>query len=301
MAFEHHPLVSIVIPFYNRSFTMLSCLEKIKGQTYDQYEIIAVDDGSTEKYDFSLINEKVDKLIRLKKNRGPGYARKIGRENAKGDFIVYLDSDDWWSSNFLEKCVESLLQYPECGMVFTNTMQSRNGIVVEERLMGKIPNKILPSLFKKRAWSTSASVWRKEVSLPECWKPFRDHEDYLHEVLCASINNNLRVVKEAVTYKDASELIQTRYHNNDLIKSLSAIVRYTQEDMTKGLFTFLINKINVRAVRIDYGCFITLLKAIQREKNKRLKRFCLMVFLFALNNLNINSFRYRVINNLRRD
>jgi glycosyltransferase involved in cell wall biosynthesis len=293
-------LVSVIIPFFNRSQIVSNCLRNVKNQTYKNVEIIAIDDCSTEIYDCSIFKANNTKLIKLDKNRGPGYARKIGRENASGEFIVYLDSDDWWCPNFLSECVAVLTENPECGMVYTNTVQLKDGIALDERIKGECPNKILPSLFKRRCWSTSSSVWRKEVSLPEFWKPYRDHEDYLHEVLCASINNETRYVSGATTYKNANTSNQTKYHNHDLESSLIAIVKHTKTDMTKGLFAFTVNKISLRT-KVNYKCVKILLLAAQREKNKLFERVILIFFLNILYTLKIDNFRYRIINNLRKD
>ena len=294
-------LVSIVIPFYNRSKIMAECLEKIQDQTYKSYEIIAVDDGSTEEYDESLIEKKVDKFIRLEKNSGPGYARQIGREAAHGDFIAYLDSDDWWSPNFLAACVSALIQNPECGMAYTNTIQLENGIKFNNRLRKKTPDKILPALFKMRSWSTASSVWRKEVSLPEFWKAYRDHEDYLHEVLCASKNNAVKFVSEAETFTNIVVSNRTEYQNSELLRSLRAIIESIKPNMTEGLFAFVTKKLDLNSVKIDYACLQLLLRASEKDNDKHLNRFPLIYTLHILHKFSIERFRHRIVQNLKRE
>ena len=88
------PLVSIIIPFYNRHDLVITALNYISLQTYKNIEVILIDDGS----DYALeINDDFGldmQLKRLKENKGPGYARRVGRQMAKGKYVCYLDSDD---------------------------------------------------------------------------------------------------------------------------------------------------------------------------------------------------------------
>ena len=99
------PKISIIIPVYNAGKYLEKCLESVKHQTLGQIQIICVNDCSTdnsqaiiEKY----LYDKRFKLVNLKKNRGPGYARNKGLEKAKGDYIMFLDPDDWLNKNACE-------------------------------------------------------------------------------------------------------------------------------------------------------------------------------------------------------
>src|SRR5690554_1214665 len=98
-------VVSIIVPFYNRHDLVVAALKNISLQTYKDIEVILIDDGSdnvlTIDDDFGLDIQ----LKRLEENKGPGNARRVGRQMAKGKYICYLDSDDWWSDNFIEECV----------------------------------------------------------------------------------------------------------------------------------------------------------------------------------------------------
>lgn len=99
------PIVSIVVPVYNGSNyidTFFSCLNK---QTYSDYEVILVDDGSKDdSYEKSIAYSQKDSRIKIfsKENGGPGSARNYGIERASGDYIVFFDIDDEFESNVLE-------------------------------------------------------------------------------------------------------------------------------------------------------------------------------------------------------
>jgi glycosyltransferase involved in cell wall biosynthesis len=100
-------LVSIIIPTYNTEKFIGDTLQSVQNQTYQNWEMILVDDASTDRT-VSVIEEfaKNDsriKLFKLEKNSGNGFARNIAVEKAVGKYIAYLDADDLWFSNKLEK------------------------------------------------------------------------------------------------------------------------------------------------------------------------------------------------------
>ncbi|MCQ2498088.1 MAG: glycosyltransferase family 2 protein [Lachnospiraceae bacterium] len=103
-------LVSIVIPVYNTSKYLSQCLNSVINQTYKSLEIICVDDGSTDN-SLSILKEYADKDSRIriftKKNEGKGAAsaRNLGLSNATGDYILFLDSDDFFEPNMVEDVV----------------------------------------------------------------------------------------------------------------------------------------------------------------------------------------------------
>ena len=94
----NNPLVSIIIPIYNREQTLERCLCSIIRQTYPNLEIIAVDDGSTDHSRVILERyEKKDPRLHViyKKNSGVSESRNLGLQMAKGDFVQFVDADDW--------------------------------------------------------------------------------------------------------------------------------------------------------------------------------------------------------------
>ncbi len=106
-------LISVIIPVYNVSRYLRQCVDCVLNQTYRQLQIILVDDGSTDG-SAQMCDEyaRQDERIRVihKPNGGLSDARNVGTENAKGDYIVYLDADDCWNSNgYLQKMLDSII------------------------------------------------------------------------------------------------------------------------------------------------------------------------------------------------
>ncbi|WP_051204387.1 glycosyltransferase [Butyrivibrio sp. VCD2006] len=103
------PLFSIVIPVYNREQYIDRAVESVICQTYDDWELILVDDGSTDSSaELCDIYSKRDNRIRVlhEDNRGPGAARNCGLNVASGEYVLFLDSDDWYELNCLKECAD---------------------------------------------------------------------------------------------------------------------------------------------------------------------------------------------------
>jgi teichuronic acid biosynthesis glycosyltransferase TuaG len=98
-------MVSVIIPFFNRIDWLDEAIESVLQQSYKDFEIILINDGSKEDLSSILLKYKDKIIYQIKENGGPGSARNLGIEIAKGDFIAFLDSDDIWSSDKLEKQV----------------------------------------------------------------------------------------------------------------------------------------------------------------------------------------------------
>ncbi|QKF81109.1 glycosyltransferase family 2 protein [Halarcobacter ebronensis] len=103
-------LVSIITPSYNSAKFISETIESVLAQTYKNWEMIIVDDCSPDKAN-DIINKYIKKdnrirLIKLKKNKGPAVARNIATKEARGKYIAFLDSDDIWFNNKLEKQID---------------------------------------------------------------------------------------------------------------------------------------------------------------------------------------------------
>lgn len=119
---EEKGLLSIVIPYYNLPDTIDDTIESIKKSSYTNYEIIIVNDGSTTKEAINALEKyRDDKQIRIIdiKNAGLANARNVGAENAKGEFIAFIDADDVIEETFYQKSVEILNKYNNVSYVYS--------------------------------------------------------------------------------------------------------------------------------------------------------------------------------------
>ena len=106
-------LVSVIIPVYNVEGYLLECVESVRNQTHKLLEIILVDDGSTDNSGNLCENYlKIDKRIKVihKLNGGLSSARNVGIQNATGEFIAFVDSDDWIENTMIQRLLTSCLE-----------------------------------------------------------------------------------------------------------------------------------------------------------------------------------------------
>ncbi|HBF44595.1 MAG TPA: glycosyltransferase family 2 protein, partial [Clostridiales bacterium] len=100
---------SVIVPLYNAESTIKACIESVINQTYKDFELIIVDDGSTDKGG-AFSDEYAKKFDNVKvfhvENGGAGKARNIGVSLSKGEYLLYLDSDDEWESSLLKNLEE---------------------------------------------------------------------------------------------------------------------------------------------------------------------------------------------------
>lgn len=134
------PKVSVIIPTYNREDFIEETIQSVLDQTYKDFEIIVVDDGSTDNTKKKL--EKFNSKIKLieQKNSERAVSRNNGIKNAQGEYIAFLDSDDLWFKNKLEKQVEVLdknkdyvLTYCQCLRINENGLNIK---IAERQLKG---------------------------------------------------------------------------------------------------------------------------------------------------------------------
>ncbi|MBF6652357.1 hypothetical protein C3B47_05555 [Flavobacterium columnare] len=110
-------MFSVIIPLYNKEDYIYNSLVSVINQTYTHFEIIIVNDGSTDK-SLEIVKTINDSRIKIfeQTNKGVSSARNLGIKNTKGSLIAFLDADDIWEKNHLEEIQQLYSLYPNCGM-----------------------------------------------------------------------------------------------------------------------------------------------------------------------------------------
>lgn len=112
-------MISVVIPLYNKEKSITKTLQSVLAQTYTDYEILVVDDGSTDASAevVRIVMDQTNKIRLLqKRNGGVSSARNYGIRNANSEYIALLDGDDLWEPTFLEEQVKLIHNFPRAGM-----------------------------------------------------------------------------------------------------------------------------------------------------------------------------------------
>lgn len=124
------PLVSVIIPCYNREKYVAETVESVLGQTWSSIELLVVDDGSTDG-SRSILERFTDRIILLEHpgrlNKGQSASINLGLERCRGEYVAILDSDDLFAPDKIRKQVAFLIENPDIGLVYSN------GYVIDEQ------------------------------------------------------------------------------------------------------------------------------------------------------------------------
>lgn len=186
-----NPLVSIIVPTYNRAYCIGRTIDSVLSQSYDNYEIVIVDDGSSDSTD-KYLEEKYGNENRIhyiyQENKGVSAARNLGLSEAKGSYIALLDSDDVWKPWKLEAQVAVLNSFPEVGMVWTDMEAiGKDGKVFQKRY--------LRTMYDAYKWYKNSDLFYESHSLSDCMSDLppniRDANLYIGDIYSKMIMGNL--------------------------------------------------------------------------------------------------------------
>lgn len=233
------PLVSIIIPVHNVEKYLLKCLKSIQLQTYSTFEVILVDDGSTD-HSGDICDDFVKKDTRFacyhRLNEGVAAARNFGLENASGELIMFVDSDDWVSPNIIS-VLEKVLREQKADIVACESYYVRGEKKNNPNLTGMVTNLnridalnllISDRVFRSRLWGRlyKAKVW-ENISFP-VGKTYEDVSTLYKTYLQA---NKFSFVHQALYYYNQRD--GSIVHPNDY-KSLFPLLE-ARESRFQGL------------------------------------------------------------------
>lgn len=164
------PKISVVIPLYNKEKSIARTIESILNQTLHDFELVIVDDGSTDKSIDVVRDFKDDRIVLIQqKNAGPGAARNTGVRNAKADWIVFLDADDENLPDSLEFFSEMIEEYPEADIFDTGKYLRRGEELMKGNhpIEGWVKNPMKECFFLRVLPGAGFSVFRKTL-LEQC-------------------------------------------------------------------------------------------------------------------------------------
>ena len=157
--------VSIIIPTYNSAKYIPDAINSILNQTFKDYEIIIVDDGSTDNTR-EILNKYNSKIRYIyQENKGPSAARNIGIKNAKGKYIAFLDADDIWLPDKLQRQMKLFANESSVSFVYTSSyIMNENGFILRKmQCYNRSRRKILNELYlSKSIGNTSSTIIKKE-------------------------------------------------------------------------------------------------------------------------------------------
>ncbi|MFS4482687.1 glycosyltransferase family 2 protein [Hyunsoonleella sp. 2307UL5-6] len=177
-------MISVVIPLYNKEHTITRTLETVLEQTYKEFEVVIINDGSTDNGISVIKDFTTDHRIRIinQSNKGVSVARNEGVRHAKYEYVAFLDGDDEWLPEYLSKMHEAIQKFPKAGL-FCCAGKVRSAGIEHLRLANKYNNLITKIDFYENPnvfLHTSATIVTKtEFSKTEGFpKGMKRNQDY---------------------------------------------------------------------------------------------------------------------------
>ncbi len=205
------PLFTVIIPTFNRKDFLKIAVNSVFDQTFDDFEIIIIDDGSTDDTK-QMLYEYSDKRIKYfyQENKGVSFARNKGLEQSNGKYIAFLDSDDRWVANKLEKTFEYINNFPEIKIFHTEEVWYRRGKLLNQNKKHKKPDGyVYFNALPICCIGMSTAVVEKELfddvgifdqSLPAC----EDYDFWLR----ATSRYEVKLIPQSLTIKDGGRADQ---------------------------------------------------------------------------------------------
>ena len=161
---EKSPIVSVIIPTYNGSKSISATIESVLNQTFKDFEIIVVDDGSTD--DTTVVLKQYKNRIHYfrKSNGGPASARNLGLRNARGKYIAFLDHDDIWLPSKLTIQTECMENHSDVGLVYSDIYEEVEGKRSLSYYDNRIPRSgyVFKALFRENFIANVSALIRRE-------------------------------------------------------------------------------------------------------------------------------------------
>ena len=179
------PLISVIIPVYGVEKYISQCLESVINQTYNNLEIIVINDGTKDR-SAEIAKEYAAKDSRIKvydfKNGGLSVARNRGLEIATGEYISYLDSDDWLDTKMYETLLETAMKNEadmvKCGIIETNGASEEKITFSDVKIINNEQHKAFENYFKGILWTLASNgLYKNELAKKVKFPDNVVHED----------------------------------------------------------------------------------------------------------------------------
>lgn len=242
------PKVSVIIPCYNSENYIKKCLESVLYQSYKNIEIICIDDGSTD--DTIEILKKYSERVKIieQSHRGIVAAKKNGIKNAKGKYVLFLDSDDWIAQGLVSDCVDYIERYEVESVYFGYCLMKGNA---ESKCIPKLKKGIYDNQFicnnlydtnkceKNFNWAQWAYLVEKE-KIEECLNAIKDGIIIYEDIACMwmyLVNSTKIYVTDKVYYYYRVHSDSTgRKMNTRALQSVDLVYNYLIEAISNHAY-----------------------------------------------------------------
>lgn len=267
MDITYKPRISIITPVYNVEKYLDRCVKSVLNQSYTNFELILIDDGSKDSSGLKC-DDWADKDCRVvvihQDNAGAGAARNKGIEIAKGDLIGFVDSDDWVESNMYELLVNALKMYPEADIAECETFRTNGSKKIDNNgkqavnFCLKSRKQMLEEFFRIYGGESNYGIYTKLIK-KDIIKDFRFIEGTISEDVMASyyfythsdkvvkvntklynyFQNQEGVTRKKVSKRDLEYIDAFKRINKDIQKKWPELKKYSEINYARANFTIL--------------------------------------------------------------
>jgi teichuronic acid biosynthesis glycosyltransferase TuaG len=197
------PLVSVVTPVYNAALFLEETIQSVLNQTYPHWELILVDDFSTDA-SFEIANtyclkDSRIKCFQLSENQGAGIARNLGIKEATGTFIAFLDADDLWFPEKLQKQLDFMIKN-NCNICYSSYQLMNEDGSLQPKLIEALPQLTFKKLLKSNYIGNLTGIYNA-AALGKIYAPIiRKRQDWALWLNAIKIEKKAMGIKESLAY-----------------------------------------------------------------------------------------------------
>jgi len=240
-------LISVIIPYYKKKNSILKTVNSVLNQIYQNFEIIIIYDDENNN-DLNFINEIKNKdnrifIIKNKKQMGAGNSRNIGINNSKGEFIAFLDADDTWKNDKLDKQIKFMkINNYEASHTSYSIINERNEV---------IGNRTARNFFKLKELLKSCDIGTSTVMIKRNlinndvkFAPLKTKEDFVLWLKLLQKNIKIYGLNEILTYWSRSNSSLSSSTIQKLIDGFSVYYKYMNFNYLKSIYYLFCLSIN---------------------------------------------------------
>lgn len=279
---------SIIIPVYNAEKIITRCLESLARQTFRDFEVVMVDDGSKDRSaavieSFLSVHNDISAQLLRQQNAGAGVARNVGICHSKGEYIVFLDSDDYVEDDYLE-CVNEKIDSEKADVVFIDIIREKEGgAVIRHEDMSRFASLGKERLIRwqltgKTPWGGCRKVVRSSIIKNNnlTYAPIKVGEESIFSFRILQIADKIAFQPKAIYHYVETDTSLTAHDNVSNPQSVFAYIsNYILESPYKTDFEPTVNALGVTTVAILVNILATDLNFWDavRESRKYVKKY----------------------------
>lgn len=236
------PLISVIIPVYGVEKYISQCLESVINQTYNNLEIIVINDGTKDR-SAEIAKEYAAKDSRIKvydfKNGGLSVARNRGLEIATGEYISYLDSDDWLDTKMYETLLETAMKNEadmvKCGIIETNGASEEKITFSDVKIINNEQHKAFENYFKGILWTLAWNgLYKKELAKKVKFPDNVVHEDNYSSGMFLYLAKKVIAMPFCLNYYRVNDAGISKGGVKKLLDKILAIIKLKQDLLKLG-------------------------------------------------------------------